>query len=1252
MDVSTIATLVTRLVGDVSGFIGPMQSAAASAQQTAKQVEASSKLIEGFSKSLSSFASQAGGALAALGTFSWLSGARSAFEEAEKNTLKLRAAIEAGGHAVAATEADYRKFAQAIQDVTALSRGEVLASLRKAESYGLSGAAAKSAVQSAIALSSVTDADTDSLLRLTAALARGDVALAMHAGRLVPQLRGIKDESTFVARATALMDLGWKQATIEGATNSAVINRLWLSLKSLRNEIGEIVSTALRPLIAALQEGVNWFLALDPAVRRSIVVVGSLTAGFLLLKPAIAFLGPVLSLALSPLRLLTVAALGLPTLWGSVSIAIGTVAGVLGGLLPVVLALVNPINLIAFAFGTLRLVVVGMAGILGTVFSPITLLVVAAGLGIKALVDQFGGLSKAWAAAREGASGVWEGIKAGFSSVVAAVRPITDALVSLFSTTWEAVKAGAQNVVGWLASAWGAVKDALAGALESSGINPAAVWEGIRDAIIATIRVVEYAVRNFGAAASAVWGGILSAAQTAWDGIKAVFASDTMSAVWERIKLGAAQAWEFVATTVASAVVVISAAISGIVVVVVAVWDALAAVKDVIVDAGTAAYTWAASFQESTRGIIATVAGIAGAFLGVYATIKVVVFGIGLINAVLAFLHVQQVVSVAAWLLWQGVVIAATVTMGIFNVAFTVFSFLLGSSAAGTGLWATAVLIAKGAVWLLNAALTVTNVLLGVAALAAAAVTVGILTTAFVFAAAAVWGVYRAVDYLIMGLALIPTASGPIGAVAALFSEWWGIIQDVVRAVRVDLNLAWSIAAAGFGLAVAQIKELWPPLWQFIKAGFAALWKLVSSQFEVEFNRALINMKATLAQWMDIFGLQTSRMKDLIDASNRIANSQNTEIMIAAAKALEDAIGAFEFKESDAIKERRAALRGLQEDLARAELMALDWMPEPDVIDPKKQQKAIVDAMKFGGGIGQAMTTAFKAEKVDAVLFGSAEALSRIAAFRDRMAGVGRPPVLDLAAGGKSAAADIAGAATKLADAGAAAGKAIVDAGKSLPPLDIAIGDVGPLVIAAGGAAGAAGVGLGGTGPITTVLDQFSNAVDDATKIIAAFDPGKAIDDALANVAGSLGGAFDALFGAAPPPVSPDVALDVGKVLGGILTDAFDALATGFDSSGVIASLFGGVPPVLPDAGASGLAAFTASLKDSAAAALDLVTALTGAGTAVQNDQSPVPVPVTGFGGDQSATDLIATLIARLVQLAEDDAKKPGLTIDNADLGG
>lgn len=370
------------------------------------------------------------------------------------------------------------------------------------------------------------------------------------------------------------------------------------------------------------------------------------------------------------------------------------------------------------------------------------------------------------------------------------------------------------------------------------------------------------------------------------------------------------------------------------------------------------------AFVDENGRSIAIVLAAAAAVGALVAAYKLTVLAIGIVNGVLAFFHVQQLIGIGLWLAWKVIVLAAQGAMLLFNTVYSITVSLLGAGAAGNLAFGAATLIAKAAVWLLNAALTVTNVLLGGAALIAAIVTIEAIGVALAVVAAGAYAAYQGFKTLFQVLGKIPTDTGPLVAISNIFGEWVEIIKQVVKTASTDLPLAGKLLKAGFELGVAQIAALWPPLWEFVQKGWAAVWMAVSNNMEMSFNQALFNIAGqTLAMFEDIPGVIDKRkiLADLDALNAEIAKARKLDIQVAENQ-LKDAAKGFKFVDTPEIQKAREGVKAVQDEINKAVATAEKVRTGTD---PKKEED------------NQFKKMTHDIEKMESALFGGAEALGR-----------------------------------------------------------------------------------------------------------------------------------------------------------------------------------------------------------------------------------------------------------------------------------
>lgn len=276
-----VERLVVRLTGDGSQYQTMLQEARTSTQAAATQIAQSVSRVEASASNLTGVLSGAIGLLGSLGFGAWLREGLGEWQTAEDTALKLEAAIRSNGRAVESTMASYNEFATEMERITVLGDDTILAALRTAESFNLTGDAAERVTQNAIAMNAAATGSVqgfESLIRITAALERGDIQTAMSMARMVPQLRGIRDQSEFVAKAQQLIASGMATATAEANSSSGAIKQLKNAYGNLMEEVGKVVAETIAPIVAGVKATVEWFQKLPGPVKEGIVVIAILTA--------------------------------------------------------------------------------------------------------------------------------------------------------------------------------------------------------------------------------------------------------------------------------------------------------------------------------------------------------------------------------------------------------------------------------------------------------------------------------------------------------------------------------------------------------------------------------------------------------------------------------------------------------------------------------------------------------------------------------------------------------------------------------------------------------------------------------------------------------------------------------------------------------------------------------------------------------------------------------------------------------------
>jgi len=218
------------------------------------------------------------GAAAALGLSGTMWASFNAFSEEEKILNQLTAVMEVNGREVESLRADYQEFAAEIQKTTTMGDEAALSLVKQAESFNLTGEAAKRAVKDAIAFAAINGSSAEAMIRVTAAMAQGDTERAMIFSRMIPQLRGVRDETEFLARYQKLVAAGQEAANKEMETASGRLKQLKNDFGDFLEMLGKIIADALIPMVSKLRDLVAWLQKLPDWLKKTLVALTALVA--------------------------------------------------------------------------------------------------------------------------------------------------------------------------------------------------------------------------------------------------------------------------------------------------------------------------------------------------------------------------------------------------------------------------------------------------------------------------------------------------------------------------------------------------------------------------------------------------------------------------------------------------------------------------------------------------------------------------------------------------------------------------------------------------------------------------------------------------------------------------------------------------------------------------------------------------------------------------------------------------------------
>lgn len=287
MNETGLEDLVINLTGDGSEYAAMLEEAQDHTEEFAGEIKQETKEIEGFASSIKVWASAALQALASLGGQSFLSDSLHEWDTAERTAIRLEAAIKAQGGTVEDLMPKYTAFADEMERLSEMGDDATYALLAQAEALGVSGAAAVKATGEAIALAAAGRTSTEAAIKIAAEMAKGDMKRAMMFSRSISALRGVKDETQFLAKYQALVNAGMESTQKEAATATGRLNQLGNAFGNLKEDIGKIVADTLKPFIDVVMDGVSWMRSLSDETKTTVVTVIMLTSAVIGLTAAI-----------------------------------------------------------------------------------------------------------------------------------------------------------------------------------------------------------------------------------------------------------------------------------------------------------------------------------------------------------------------------------------------------------------------------------------------------------------------------------------------------------------------------------------------------------------------------------------------------------------------------------------------------------------------------------------------------------------------------------------------------------------------------------------------------------------------------------------------------------------------------------------------------------------------------------------------------------------------------------------------------
>jgi hypothetical protein len=445
------------------------------------------------------------------------------------------------------------------------------------------------------------------------------------------------------------------------------------------------------------------------------------------------------------------------------------------------------------------------------------------------------------------------------------------------------------------------------------------------------------------AKAQEFWDWIRPAAEDAWASIKAgvVAAGTVIMGILDAVREAAASAFEGLASVDWRQVLVVTGRVLGVTVALYLTYQALAVVLGVV----TTLYSL----------LLAPVVGVALGF--VVSTAKLILY-------------------TAAWLVWKAAVAAATLVMALWTVTGvgatikaalynaivlvgTVIQMAYQAALGGTTLGLILTTIAEIAC---AAAAVLLNIALGVlvALLAGAVVFVIVAAVAAVYALIAG---FQALSSILAAFAV----SGGMAEIGTMLQGWGRTISLITDLVKVDMSLAWDVAAGRFRIMVKEMGVIWDAVWDALKEGFRLTWLYMKAKF----FEAMADMASNpLFEWVakKIGGIDMDEVRANI---KRMGDQIGSTVAESFSKQVEKGLNDPAVKAAEAAQHRR--------ERAAAEVAQAIREANKEADEMAKKQKKELD---LSVAITQAEKEKVNLKKVDAVLAGSAQAQAEQLAWR------------------------------------------------------------------------------------------------------------------------------------------------------------------------------------------------------------------------------------------------------------------------------
>ncbi len=498
MNEEDIGAIVVRLRAENEQYKKAMEEAAVTTKDTGEAILSVKNHLDGFGKSLSRFAELAVAAIALRALKGFFHESIAAWKETEDNAIKLNAVLEANKRDVELVTESYNEFASGIQKLTTTSDDATIALLAQAESFGLSGAAAEKAVKDAMGFAAMNDGNAAAYLRFTAAMASGNTEMMQRFARMIPQLRGITDETKLMEKATLLAATGFETAQRQAGTLSGMLTQLKNAWGDIMEEVGRTLSGIFKPVVAVIRGVVDFLGSFSSQAKEA-------ATSILLVAAAMASIGPIVAAykaTLGPLFTMTDDGFRLAA--------------------KAVMLVINPMNLVRGAIYGVRLAMLAVSKSMSFMTGWGAVLAIA-GVVIGVIIDQLGGFSEAWDKIKATALAAWDVIKQAASEFWEWLQPIGSAALGVLAAAWEVISEVVLAVWDVIVEAATVVWDFITEMWTSIAGDAQVNWETVRDFIIDALLTAEFYIGRFGKVWDVAVAGAALAIVVLWEDLKYFF---------------------------------------------------------------------------------------------------------------------------------------------------------------------------------------------------------------------------------------------------------------------------------------------------------------------------------------------------------------------------------------------------------------------------------------------------------------------------------------------------------------------------------------------------------------------------------------------------------------------------------------------------------------------------------------------------------------------------------------------------------